>query len=58
MLYNNLMVKVWLKVEVGGHTHTTVSLLYTQIKIRENIFYQGKIREFHFWISVATLIYS
>ena len=55
MHYNNLVVKVWLKVEVGSRTHTTVSLLYTQKIIRENIFHQGKIREFHFWISVATL---
>ena len=45
MHYNNLVVKVWLKVEVGSHMHTTVSLLYTRKKIRENIFYQGKIRE-------------
>jgi len=56
MHYNNLVVKVWLKVEVGGHTHTTVPLLYTHKKIRENIFYQGIIREFYFWISVATLL--
>jgi len=36
------VVKVWLKVEVGGHTLTTVSLLYTRKKIRENIFIREK----------------
>jgi len=59
MHYNNLVVNVWLKVEVGGHTHTTVSLLYTRKRNQGKYFLSGKnqgiFREFHFWIAVATL---
>ena len=42
MHYNNLVVKVWLKVEVGSHTHTTVSLLYTRKKSGKIIFIREK----------------
>jgi len=48
------------KSKVGVHTHTTVSLLYTRKKNQGKYFLSGKnqgiIREFHFWISVATLL--
>ena len=41
MHYNNLVVKVCLKVQVGGHTHTctTVSLLYIHEKKSGKIFF-------------------
>lgn len=40
MHYNNLGGE-WLKGRVGGHTHTTVSLLYTLKKIGKIFFHQG-----------------
>jgi len=42
MHYNNLVVKVCLKVEVEGHTHTTVSLLYTRKKSGKIFFIREK----------------